>query len=200
MNKAQMKFLSKVVSGLFIIIMVAKWAWEATLPASVIALYGAFIFGTLVKVMIPFIRKIQEGKIQHFEAKYLWGIILTFLYTIPINMTLISAVDISNSSWKAAALIGLLIGIGASWGTEEFFRYFRLFKSIYKEMEKAAAVTLLPSPDNNNVTIDWTVTPNGNAIIDSDRPIALYSGTQPVEAEEEKEPTKESERKDVNPT
>ena len=141
MNGEQKKFIFQVFIGLAIIVSFIYAAVQHTLSTSEIAFYSGFFAGIFIKVLLPFIRKIQEGKIKGFSAKYFWTIIVTFLYSIPLAWGLIQSIESFNIlPWPQSLILGFFIGIGANWTTEEVLRYFLYLKELYKELGKKGVV------------------------------------------------------------
>jgi len=139
------KFLCKVFVGVGIFVAFILSVATAKLSSSELALFLGFFIGTFAKVIIPFIRKIQQGKISKFDVKYFWTILTTFFYGIPLNWALIYLVPVNEAPWALMLIIGYFIGVGTDWKTEEMKRYIDMIIEVYKELQKMKEMPDFPS-------------------------------------------------------
>jgi drug/metabolite transporter (DMT)-like permease len=145
MNGTQKTFIAQVFAGISVIVAFITFAVNAKFTTSQLALYVGFFIGVAGKVLLPYIRKIEEGKIEGFEAKYFWTAIITFLYMIPVNLTVITGLNVDNLPWLYCVWLGICIGFGGQSFTNEAYKYFQLFLELYK---KAGVKTdnFIPTP------------------------------------------------------
>ena len=185
MNGEQKKFVLQVFVGLAIIVSFIYAAVQHTLSTAEIAFYSGFFAGVFIKVLLPFIRKIQEGKIDGFSAKYFWTIIVTFLYSIPLAWGLIQSIESFNIlPWPQSLILGLFIGIGTNWTTEEVLRYFLYLKKLYKKLGAKDVVAIKYTPSSEGLKSD--------DILDTEEATKMvlsydYPGAKEEEGEEEEE-------------
>jgi len=157
MNGEQKTFIAQVVAGVSILVAFVTFAVKTNFTTSELALYVGFFIGVAGKVLLPYIRKIEEGKIEGFNAKYFWTAVVTFLYMIPINFTVLASLNVDNLPWLFCVWLGICVGFGGQSLTNEAYKYFRLFRELYEKLDKNETEALLNEIDNE---LPETVTSN----------------------------------------
>jgi len=132
MNEKQRKFTLQVFAGIAVFVTFLQLMYQSALSASELGLYGGLFVGVALKVVAPFIRKIQEAKVETFSVKYFWTGVISFFYLLPISYSIIQYINIGNLPWSLAFILGVFIGLGGNWTTEEVTRYFLYLKELYK--------------------------------------------------------------------
>lgn len=129
LTSEQKKYLLQVVIGLVIVINLVLGIITHAFVLTELALYVGLLIGIAIKVAIPFIRKLSEGKVEKFEFKYIWMIIVTFFYSIPITFAGVQNIDLTGISAGWVLFGAVFIGLGLQWITEEVWRIVKNAKS-----------------------------------------------------------------------
>ena len=134
----QKKFLMQVFMGIGIVLTFLQLATTAEMTKEVLAMNVGFFIGVFSKVIIPYLRKIQEGKVDGFQVKYLWTAITTFFYMLPINHGILTTMNLTGLHWSACAFLGLMVGIGSNWTTEEVYKFANFLVDYYRNLARSS--------------------------------------------------------------
>lgn len=88
-------------------------------------IYFGMLVGLIVATVMPYLRKLHEGKIEEFELKYFKHLIITaiwqFATTLPIFLVWTPPVDIVNN--LLVVLLAFCYGFGGSEFQKEVYKY-----------------------------------------------------------------------------
>ena len=110
-----------------------------------LVVFCGVLLGVFTRQMLPFIRKINEGKIEGgFNPKFLWTAIATLIYSTPIAVSLLATAPVIEQSLVITFFTAFLYGYGGQSLTNELLKYYEMLRTIYvkkKSMKKAAEVS-----------------------------------------------------------
>lgn len=118
----QKQLIIQVIVGVSIVISIILGIINQEFTTQQLAIYIGFLVGCFVKVMIPFIRKLYEGKITEFSFKFVWMIVISFFWNIPLTFPVLEQMDFVGFSTSYVLIIAFAVGLGSQWLTEEVIR------------------------------------------------------------------------------
>lgn len=130
------QWLGQVFAGAIIFVVLVVSFFTNTGPvatAAELGLYLGVLIGVAGKVLVPFLRKIQEGKIEGFDLQFLWTAVTTYLYMIPLSMPIAKGLEVAGMFWQVTLVIGVFIGLGSNWATEELWKLIKMLINIYRQ-------------------------------------------------------------------
>jgi len=139
------KFWIQVITGFTIIVLIVQGILSHDISKTELALNLGYVTGVVGKVMLPFVRKIQEKKIQGFSIKFFWTSIVSIFYIVFINYSVVQiiaqGIELFSQTyypvhWAVPLFIGLHIGVTSNWTAEEAYKYLNFFLEYYKKLKE----------------------------------------------------------------